>query len=247
MNGWFITGTDTGVGKTRAAQALLVALAQAGHAAVGMKPIASGAGSTPAGLRHADAEALRAVSGVAADYDDINPYCFAPAVAPHLAAELAGIDIRPEKILEHFRRLQHRAAFVVVEGAGGWRVLLGPQLSMADLARALGLPVVLVVGMRLGCLSHALLTVEAIRRDGLPLAGWIANRIEPDLALFERNVAALETRIGQPPLAVFPHQSTGAVMTWPGAFSLEKMINITSPAHGAPAGSNPEINARLHE
>ena len=99
MNGWFITGTDTGVGKTRAAQALLVALAQAGHAAVGMKPIASGAGSTPAGLRHADAEALRAVSGVAADYDDINPYCFAPAVAPHLAAELAGIDIRPEKFL----------------------------------------------------------------------------------------------------------------------------------------------------
>lgn len=248
MGGWFITGTDTGVGKTRVAQALLAVLVQAGHAAVGMKPVASGAGSTPAGLWHADAEALRAVSGVAADYDDINPYCFASAVAPHLAAELAGTDIHPEKILECFRRLQHRAAFVVVEGAGGWRVPLGPQLSMADLARTLGLPVILVVGMRLGCLSHALLTVEAIRRDGLPLAGWIANRIEPDLALFERNLATLETRIGQPPLAVFPHQPAGSIVAWPGAFPLEKMINITSPApHGTPAGSNSEINTRLHE
>lgn len=247
MGGWFISGTDTGVGKTRVAQALLAALAQAGHAAVGMKPVASGARHTPAGLRHADAEALRAVSGVPADYDDVNPYCFAPAVAPHLAAELAGIEIRPEKILGHFRCLQRRASFVVVEGAGGWCVPLGPDLTLADLARALGLPVMLVVGMRLGCLNHALLSVEAIRRDRLPLAGWIANRIDPDMALFERNVAALEARIGQPPLAVFPYQPAGSVAVWPGAFSLEKMINIISPAHGAPAGPNSEKNTRLPE
>lgn len=247
MSGWFITGTDTGVGKTLIACALVDALARAGHKVAGMKPVASGARRASDGLRHEDAERLRAAGNVQADYETINPYCFEPPIAPHLAAEDAGQVIRLELILERYARLKQRARFIVVEGAGGWRVPLGPQLSMADLARALGLPVVLVVGMRLGCLSHALLSVEAIRCDGLPLAGWIANRIEPDMALFERNVAALEVRIGQPPLAVFPHQPAGSVATWPGAFSIEKMINITSPAHEAPAGSNSEKNTRLHE
>jgi dethiobiotin synthetase len=117
---------------------------------------------------------------------------------------------------------------VVVEGAGGWRVPLGPQSAMSDLARALGLPVVLVVGMRLGCLNQALLSVEAIRRDGAAFAGWVANRIDPGMPLFERNLAALEQRIGLAPLAIFPHRSPGNHPAWPAPLSLEKiMMNIT--------------------
>src|SRR3989344_1980788 len=189
--GWFITGTDTGVGKTHVACALVGALVQAGHPVVGMKPVASGASRTPNGLRHEDAERLQVAGNVLADYETINPYCFEPPIAPHLAAEDAGQPIRPELILEHYTQLKQRARFVVVEGAGGWRVPLGPQWAISDLARALGLPVVLVVGMRLGCLNQALLSVEAIRRDGVVFAGWVANCMYPDMLLFERNLATL--------------------------------------------------------
>lgn len=225
--GWFITGTDTGVGKTRVACALVGALAQAGHPVVGMKPVASGARRTSAGLRHEDAERLRSAGNVPVDYETINPYCFEPAIAPHLAAEDAGQPIRPELILECYAQLKQRARFVVVEGAGGWRVPLGPQWTMSDLARALGLPVVLVVGMRLGCLNQALLSVEAIQRNGVAFAGWVANCIDPGMLLFERNLAALEQRIGLAPLAVFPHRSPENHPVWPAPLSLEKMMHIT--------------------
>ncbi len=244
-SGWFITGTDTGVGKTLIACALMDALVRAGHKVVGMKPVASGAiqGSisaardgmsgaaarrTPDGLRHEDAERLRAAGNVATDYETINPYCFEPPVAPHLAAEDAGREIRLELILERYAQLKQRARFVVVEGAGGWRVPLGPQRAMSDLAHALGLPVVLVVGMRLGCLNHALLSVEAIRRDGVPFAGWVANRVDPGMQLFERNLLALERRIGLAPLTIFPHRPPGDHLAWPEPLSLEKMISIAT-------------------
>lgn len=227
-SGWFITGTDTGVGKTQVACALVGALAQAGHPVVGMKPVASGARRTPDGLRNEDAERLRRAGNVQVDYETINPYCFEPPVAPHLAAEDTGLPIRRELILERFAQLKQRARFVVVEGAGGWRVPLGPQWTMSDLACALGLPVVLVVGMRLGCLNQALLSVEAIRRDGAILAGWVANHIDPDMLLFERNLAVLEQRIGVAPLAIFPYDSREDTPRWPEPFLLEKMMSIVA-------------------
>lgn len=209
MRGWFITGTDTGVGKTSVAVALLAALARAGRTAVGMKPVASGARRTAAGLRHTDAEALIRAGTAAADYADVNPYCFADPVAPHLAAAAGGSVIRVEKILEHRARLQRLASYIVVEGAGGWRTPLDADRTMADLALALRLPVILVVGIRLGCLNHALLTAEAVRRAGAPFAGWVANRIDPGAALFEENVATLAARLATPPLAVFPYRLPG--------------------------------------
>ncbi len=214
--GWFITGTDTGVGKTRVACTLIAALVQAGQRVAGMKPVASGAYATVAGLRHADAEALARAANVAAEYADINPYCFQPAIAPHLAAEAAGIEMRLQTILDACARLRARTGTVVVEGAGGWRVPLGAAGFMSDLARALALPALLVVGVRLGCLNHAMLTVEAIRRDDVPFAGWIANRLDPDVPNFEDNVVALSRLIGAEPLAVFPHAPGGNAPVWPG-------------------------------
>lgn len=212
MRGWFITGTDTGVGKTVAAQALLVRLARAGFRVAGMKPVASGCRQTPQGLRNEDAERLLHASSVPLTYNEVNPYAFAPPVAPHLAARAAGIEIRLENILEHFYRLQARADWVVVEGAGGWYVPLGPALTMADLARALGLPVILVVGLRLGCLNHALLTAQAVRASGCALAGWVANRIDPNMELVMENIEALRARLDAPLLAEFPYR--GSMQAW---------------------------------
>lgn len=220
--GWFVTGTDTGVGKTRVACALTAALVQAGRRVAGMKPVASGARATAAGPRHADAEALARAANVAADYADVNPYCFLPAIAPHLAAEAAGVEMRLQTILDAYARLRAGAEVVVVEGAGGWRVPLGSAGFMSDIARALALPVLLVVGVRLGCLNHAVLTVEAIRRDGVPFAGWIANSIETDMPRFEDSVNALSFLIGAEPLAVFPHEPGGIIPAWPGLIPSQK-------------------------
>ncbi|MHB8744004.1 MAG: dethiobiotin synthase [Sulfuricaulis sp.] len=217
--GWFITGTDTGVGKTRIAQLLLDALARAHQRAVGMKPVASGCRVTEAGLRNADAEALLAASGVAADYADVNPYALAPACAPHIAAREAGVEIRLDAILAHFHRLQQQAPWVVVEGVGGWLAPLGARLNLADIACALQLPVILVVGLRLGCLNHALLTVAAIQRQTVPFAGWIANQIDPDMMRVHENIDALKERIDAPWLATFGYQSartdTGSGLIFP--------------------------------
>jgi dethiobiotin synthetase len=203
--GWFIAGTDTGVGKTRIAQMLLTALAIQGQRAIGMKPVASGCRQSLSGLRHEDAERLLASSGVTTDYIDVNPYAFEPAVAPNLAAQAAGLEIRLETILDHFERLRRLAPWVVVEGVGGWLTPLGPRLTMADVVQSLRLPVILVVGMRLGCLNHALLTIEAIRHRGLTLVGWVANQIDPDMAMAEGNISTLRERIEAPWLASFPY------------------------------------------
>ncbi len=221
-DGWFIAGTDTGVGKTQVACALVTALAQAGRRVAGMKPVASGAHATAAGLRHADAEALARVANVAADYADINPYCFQPAIAPHLAAEAAGVGMQLQTILDAYARLRDLAEVVVVEGVGGWRVPLGAAGFMSDMARALALPVLLVVGVRLGCLNHAVLTLEAIRRDGVPFAGWIANRIDSDMSHFGENVATLSRLLGVAPLAVFPYVVAGNAFVWPGPIPVQK-------------------------
>ncbi len=220
--GWFITGTDTGVGKTHVARALISALVETGQRVAGMKPVASGAHATAAGPRHADAEALARVANVAVEYADVNPYCFLPAIAPHLAAEAAGVEMRLQTILDAYARLRDLAEVVVAEGAGGWRVPLGAAGFMSDVARALALPVLLIVGVRLGCLNHAALTVEAIRRDGVPFAGWIANRIDPGMPHFEDNVAALSRLLGVEPLAVFPHEAGGNIPAWSGRIPPQK-------------------------
>jgi dethiobiotin synthetase len=203
--GYFITGTDTGVGKTRIACTLLHALAHAGVSAVGMKPVAAGAVRDAEGLLNDDVAALMAASEVAAPRAWVNPYCFAPPIAPHIAAADAGVLIELDVIVRAFNALAAVADVVVVEGAGGFCVPLGDRFDGADLARRLGLPVVLVVGLRLGCLNHALLTAQAIRARGLELAGWIANRIDPHMAAVEQNIATLKARMDAPLLGEYAY------------------------------------------
>jgi dethiobiotin synthetase len=159
---------------------------------------------TSAGLRNPDALRIAAACSREVDYALVNPYAFEPAVAPHLAAAQVGVEIRFEKIVDSFRTLSAQADVTVVEGVGGWRVPLGPDGDLADLAVALGLPVVLVVGLRLGCINHALLTVESILGRGLTLAGWVANSVDPAMALREENIATLRGAIDAPCLGVVP-------------------------------------------
>jgi dethiobiotin synthetase len=202
--GFFVTGTDTGVGKTLFCSELLRALARAQRRCTGMKPVASGAQRGPQGLRNDDAMALLQASSVKGPYDCVNPYCFEAAVAPHIAAHEAGVDINLDHIAACARALLEHCDWLVVEGVGGWRAPLGTQLTVADMATRLNLPVILVVGVRLGCLNHALLTLESIHRSGLPLAGWVGSQIEPEMAKIDENIAALSAMIGQPPLCMLP-------------------------------------------
>lgn len=205
----FVTGTDTGIGKTIVSAALLVALNQAGTRAVGMKPVASGGRHSARGWRNEDAEALIVASAGDPRYDLVNPYALAQAVAPHLAAHSAGVEIHLEPILAAFAALSTNTDCLVVEGVGGWAVPLSPTLMQADLVRALRLPVMLVVGLRLGCINHAILSARAIAGDGCSLAGWIGNQVDPGMARVEDNLATLRTRLPAPCLGVLPHD-TGA-------------------------------------
>ena len=205
-HGFFVTGTDTGVGKTMVACALLHAFARQGQSAVGMKPVTAGCEETLEGLRNGDVEQLIAASTVKAPRHMVNPYALKPPIAPHIAAQQAGIEIKLAVIKTAFDQLKTLAAVVVVEGVGGFKVPLNSQQDSADLARLLGLPMILVVGMRLGCLNHALLTVGAIKGQGLKLAGWVANCIDPHMAALQENLLALEERLGQPALGVLAFQ-----------------------------------------
>ena len=205
MKGVFVTGTDTGIGKTRVSVGLLHALNKAGLKTVGMKPVASGARMTPEGLRNDDALALQRAASLKRDYGLVNPYCFTPAVAPHLAAREAGVTMGLTAVHEAFGKLRHGADAAVVEGVGGWQVPLAESLELPDLVRELELPVLLVVGLRLGCLNHALLTARAIRADGLELLGWVANGIDPGFERPEANVATLEAMLDAPLLGRLPH------------------------------------------
>ncbi len=203
-HGLFITGTDTGVGKTRVATALLRAFARRGLRAVGMKPVAAGCERIDGALVSEDVAALVAASNVNLPVDLINPYRFQAAIAPHLAAELAGETISLQKIRDAYVVLAARADRVVVEAAGGFLVPLNEHEDFGDLARLLELPVLLVVGMRLGCLNHALLTAEAVQRRGLQFAGWVANRLDAQMPAFEQNVHALRERLRVPLLGTIP-------------------------------------------
>ncbi|HEX5123370.1 MAG TPA: dethiobiotin synthase [Rhodanobacteraceae bacterium] len=207
VRGVFVTGTDTGIGKTRASALLVRAQRACGRRAIGMKPVASGCRETSEGLRNEDAEALIAASDPAPPYALCNPYAFAPPIAPHIAAREAAVAVALDPIIAAYRTLAGMADRVVVEGVGGWAVPLSDALMQADLVRALDVPVVLVVGLRLGCINHALLSARAIRADGCVLAGWIANRIDPDMARDDENLATLSARIDAPLLGVLAHSS----------------------------------------
>lgn len=202
---FFVTGTDTEVGKTFVACALLHALRASGYAALGMKPVAAG---LDAQGRNEDVEQLLAASSFAAPRELVNPYAFAGAVAPHIAAAEEQRLIELPRILAAFAQLRTMADAVLVEGVGGFCVPLGEKHDTADLAQALALPVILVVGLRLGCINHALLTQQAIAARGLRLVGWVANRIDPAMARPEENLAALQSRIAAPLLGTVAHGTT---------------------------------------
>jgi len=229
--GFFITGTDTGVGKSLVAAALLHLNVEKGRRAVGMKPVAAGAEMVNGGLLNEDVGQLMAAGNVDAPLELINPYVFAPPVAPHIAAQQAGVEISLTTVINAFAALSDLAEVVVVEGAGGFCVPLNDTEEMAGLAGAMGLPVILVVGMRLGCLNHALLTVEAIRARGLPLAGWVANRIDPQMPCFEENLDTLRQRIAAPCLGVIgwqagiTYQHAARSLRLPDALSGQKNLN----------------------
>jgi dethiobiotin synthetase len=203
----FVAGTDTGIGKTHGAQALVHAFRQAGERVAGMKPIASGsARSRGGGMRNQDALDLQAASAPPPDYDLVNPIALEEAVAPHLAAARTGRTVAWPPLDAAFEALTRDYERVVVEGVGGWLVPLGSGMSMEDIPRRWKLDVVLVVGVRLGCISHARLTARAIEADGCRFAGWIANILEPTMPLLEENIATLRESLPAPCLGVLPHR-----------------------------------------
>mgnify|MGYP006190134957 FL=1 len=204
MTACFVVGTDTGVGKTHVSCALLQALAQHHRRVVGMKPVAAGVVPWGEGWASEDSIALRAASTIAVPPELDTPVLLPDPLSPHIAAARAGVQIDIATIVQAYQALAAQADAVVVEGAGGFHVPLSPTETGADLAVALNLPVVLVVGLRLGCLNHALLTAEAIAARGLTLAGWVVNRVDPDMLAPEENIAWLQQRLGAPLLADIP-------------------------------------------
>jgi len=203
--GYFVTGTDTGVGKTEVALGLMRLLQERGRRVVGMKPVAAGCAGDASAPRNEDALRLQAQGSVALAYDLVNPYAFVPAVAPEIAARRAGVSIEVARIAQCFGQVAAVADDVIVEGIGGWRVPLNGTAAVADLASTLGLPVVLVVGLRLGCINHALLSGDSIATGQAPFAGWVANAAVAPVAESVEMIASLRERISAPLLGVVPH------------------------------------------
>lgn len=202
---YFIAGTDTDAGKTTVASALLACARQQGYSTLACKPLASGSELTVDGLRNADALSLAAQCSIEVPYSQLNPYAFAPAIAPHLAALDIGVSLELDRLQHHVQDiLDYRAQLTLIEGAGGWRVPINARQTLADLAVRLHVPVILVVGMRLGCINHALLSAEAILADGLPLAGWIANCADPHMPRLQDNLDSLQQFMPAPCLARLP-------------------------------------------
>lgn len=196
--GFYVTGTDTGAGKTVASAALLHALRAAGREAVGMKPVASGSTRVDGVLRSQDALLLQEASDPRPAYDDLNPYALERPLAPELAAMAEGRSVELAPLLEAFERLQAPGRTLVVEGVGGWAAPLSPTLDQADVARALRLPVVLVVGLRTGCINHARLTMRAIADDGLRVAGWIGCEVDPGMERVDESCRVVGERLAAP-------------------------------------------------
>jgi dethiobiotin synthetase len=211
MSTYFVTGTNTDAGKTLVTSALLYAARRRDYSTLGLKPVASGSDVTESGLRNADALALQAHSAPPVAYSTVNPFAFAPAIAPHLAAAEAGCPLSASAIVGVLRQTLEQTPrdFTLVEGAGGWRVPLNADEDFSDLAAGLKLPVILTVGLTLGCLNHARLSAEAIAADGLRLAGWVGSAIDPafsaDAPRFTANLELLERKLGAPCLGIIPH------------------------------------------
>ncbi|MEH6823104.1 MAG: dethiobiotin synthase [Motiliproteus sp.] len=225
---YFITGTDTDVGKTFSAAALLLAAQRRGLRSFGLKPIAAGAEESATGVGNQDALLLMQHSSVKLSYAQVNPVLLQEPIAPHIAAQREGKNVSVSRLAGYCRgALMTPADLVLVEGAGGWRVPLNRSETLADLAQELSLPVILVVGMRLGCLNHALLTAEAVAADGLPLAGWIANRIDPAMSCYQENLDTLKSSLRAPLLAEIPHLADASVNDAAQAFerSLAYLLN----------------------
>lgn len=224
---FFITGTDTNVGKTFIAAGLLIAAKNKGLTTAALKPIAAGCEKTDAGLRNADALLLQSVITQPLVYDQINPYALVAAIAPHIAAQQEKRSLSVDRLSGFCRGVLGSADFTLLEGAGGWRVPINPRETLADLAKNLQLPVIMVVGIRLGCINHALLTFEAIVRDGVPVAGWVANCVDADMPVLQENIDSLRARLPVPCLGVVPFlvdQSPSLVATYFDDAELQKII-----------------------
>jgi dethiobiotin synthetase len=197
---YFVTGTDTGVGKTYVACQLLRHYAAQGLKVVGMKPVAAGREFVHGAWVHDDVQKLIAASNVVAPLELINPYCFDEAIAPHIAAQKAGVEIKIEVIFNAYRKLSQLADVVIVEGAGGFLVPLNDKETLADLVAALSIPVIMVVGIKLGCINHALLTAEAVTARGFHFYGWVANQLDPNMSVANENIATLIQRLQAAPM-----------------------------------------------
>jgi dethiobiotin synthetase len=234
VRGVFVTGTDTGIGKTVVAAALMRALVRAGLRVAGMKPVASGAILTKDGLRNADALALMRAANVAAPYEVVNPYCFGAPIAPHIAAHDEHVSVDLSLLRERYATLAAGADCVIVEGAGGWLSPLSTTASMADLAAALRLPVVLVVGLRLGCLNHAFLTARAVGAHAAGLAGWIGNRIDPAFERAAENIATLEAHLA-PAAAIVPYATASPESAQLAAHAARRLMGLARSARRRPS------------
>lgn len=223
---FFIAGTDTNVGKTLVAAGFLVAAKNYGLSTVALKPLAAGCEKTDAGLRNADALLLQSVITQPLMYEQINPIALESAIAPHIAAQQEKRVLSADRIAGFCRGSLNQADFTLVEGAGGWRVPLNPQETLADVVKILRLPVILVVGVRLGCINHALLTVEAIRNDGLQLAGWVANCIDENMPVLQENIYSLAARIPAPCLGVVPWLQSAAPDAVANALDAELLAQL---------------------
>ena len=203
---FFITGTDTDAGKTIVTAGLLAAANQAGKRTMGLKPVSAGCEQTPEGLRNSDALILQETASIKLAYDQVNPIAFEPPIAPHIAAMEENRVLSGDRIAAFCRgAMMQPADFVLVEGAGGWRVPLSYRETMAQIPKSLQIPAIMVVGMKLGCINHALLTAESISRDGVPLAGWIANKVDADMDSYEANRDTIANMLHAPLLAEIPH------------------------------------------
>jgi dethiobiotin synthetase len=221
----FVTGTDTDCGKTYVSLALIEALRTRGFRVAGFKPVAAGAVLRDGELQNDDALALCRAGSVALTYPEVNPFCFPRPVSPHIEAAAHRTRISRHVIAARLHRLELRADRVVVEGAGGWRVPLGADLDIAGLAQYLDLPVVLVVGLRLGCLNHALLTAASIIDSGLPLMGWIGSQVDPDMACVAENVNTLVERLEAPCLGVLPHHKADCELSRFAGLDLDALLD----------------------
>lgn len=227
MKGLFITGTDTGCGKTEVACALARALREQGLRVAPFKPVAAGVTDTPAGRRNTDALALIEACGGDWPYELVNPVCLAEPVSPHLAARDEGVTIDVADLARRASHLAGQADLLLAEGAGGWLAPISDYQTMEDLALALGLPVVLVVGLRLGCLNHALLTAARLQAHEVPFAGWIGSVVEPGMARLEENIATLRKRLPVPLLGVLPHGARGNPVDSRGyRLEIERLIRL---------------------